>query len=319
LRVVNTFGRYLRERFGKKIYKIPVSLPGFTCPNIDGSVAVGGCTFCENESFSPNLQKSKPLKKFTLSSFSTHNPLLDLQLDSLEAQYAKTSVKLAKKFKAEGFIIYFQSFSNTYAPLDTLKALYEKALSFDGVVGLSIGTRSDCIDEKLLDYLAKLAKSYEIWVEFGIQSAFDDTLGKINRGHDFANVKKAVGACKARDLNVCGHLIFGLPGEDEAMMLESLKESISLGIDSFKFHPLYVVKNTALANDVKSGKFEPIGEEEFLTVLAKAVEMLPDGVSIQRVSAGIDDDTLIAPQWCKNKHEQMQNMRKRLLEMQHYY
>jgi uncharacterized protein len=314
LRSVYTFGRYLRGRFGKKVYKVPVSLAGFTCPNIDGTVAIGGCTFCENESFSPNLQKTKPLKKFALNSFSVHNPLLEHQLASLETQYAKTSAKLSKKFKAEAFIVYFQSFSNTYAPLDTLKALYEKALSFDGVVGLSIGTRSDCVSEELLDYLAFLVREKEIWVEFGIQSVFETTLERINRGHDFESVKKAVKMCKERGLKVCGHLIFGLPNEDESMMLESVHESVALGVDSFKFHPLYIVKNTALANDVKAGRFEPIGEDAFLSVLAKAIAMLPPKTSVQRVSAGIHDESLVAPDWCKNKHEQMSQARVKLLE-----
>jgi uncharacterized protein len=314
LRPVYTFGRYLRERFGKKVYKVPVSLAGFTCPNIDGTVAIGGCTFCENESFSPNLQKTKPLKKFTLNSFSSHNPLLEYQLASLETQYAKTSAKLSKKFKAEAFIVYFQSFSNTYAPLETLKALYEKALSFDGVVGLSIGTRSDCVSEELLDYLALLAQEKEIWVEFGIQSVFEITLERINRGHGFESIEKAVKACKSRGLKVCGHLIFGLPDESEDMMLESVEKSIALGIDSFKFHPLYVVKNTALANDVKARKFEPISEETFLSVLSKAISILPSGISVQRVCAGVHDDSLVAPNWCKNKHEQMSKARAKLLE-----
>ena len=314
MRVVRTFGRYLREKFAKKIYKIPISLPGFTCPNIDGTVGVGGCSFCENESFSPNLNRSIQPKKASLNHFSSHNPYLEMQFLALESQYEKTKTKLTKKFKAEGFLVYFQSFSNTYAPLSTLKALYEKALSLDGAIGLSIGTRSDCIDEKLLDYLAELSSKHEIWIEFGIQSACNETLSKINRGHDFTSIEHAVKACKKRGLNVCGHLIFGLPDENREMMLESVKRSIDLGVDSFKFHPLYVVKNTAMANDIRNGKFTPITEEEFLSVLAESIKMLPNNISVQRVSAGIEDDTLIAPDWCQNKHNQMQNMRKKLLE-----
>lgn len=309
----------MREKFGYKIYKVPISLPGFTCPNIDGSVAIGGCTFCENESFSPNLGKSIQPKKTGLSHFSTHNPFLETQLLTLESQFDKTTIKLTKKFKAEKFLVYFQSFSNTYAPFETLKALYEKALSFENVVGLSIGTRSDCVDEKLLDYLAQLSKKYEIWIEFGIQSAFDDTLAKINRGHNFASIEEAVLACKKRGLKVCGHLIFGLPEEDENMMLESVKKSIDIGIDSFKFHPLYIVKNTALANDVRNGKFSPMSEEKFLAILIKAIKILPENISVQRVSAGVDDETLIAPQWCKIKHSQIKNVRTKLLEEELVY
>lgn len=314
MKEVYTFGRYLRNKFGQNVYKIPISLPGFTCPNIDGSVAVGGCTFCENESFSPNLTKNPMTKRVSLNNFSDHNPLLDIQLDSMELQYKKTATKLANKFEASSFLVYFQSFSNTYAPFDTLKSLYEKALSFDNVIGLSIGTRSDCIEERLLDYLSSLSEDYEIWIEFGIQSIFNETLDAINRGHRFDSIQSAIIDCKSRGLNVCGHLIFGLPNEDSQMMLESLRVSVELGVDSFKFHPLYVVKNTALANDIRNNKFVPINEEEFLDVLVQSIALLPDGVSVQRVSAGIDDETLIAPSWCKNKHQQMMNVRKKLFE-----
>ncbi len=308
-----TFGRYLHQKFGKKVYKVPISLPGFTCPNIDGSVTIGGCTFCDNESFSPNLNRSLLPKRETLNQNSTNNPYLQMQLLTLEAQFAKTSTQLANKFKADAFLVYFQSFSNTYAPLETLKALYEKALSFDKAIGLSIGTRSDCISEDIADYLAQLSETHEIWIEFGIQSIYDQTLLKINRGHDFENVKNAIEICKKRGLKICGHLIFGLPGESKEMMLSSVEESIKLGIDSLKFHPAYVVKNTALANDIRSGKYSPISEEDFLDVLVKAIKMLPSDISIQRISAGINDESLIAPTWCGDKNSQMINARNYLL------
>lgn len=309
---VLTFGRYLREKFGIKVYKTPISLPGFTCPNIDGTVAIGGCTFCENESFSPNLSRAIKPKKTTISHFSSHNPFLEVQLMALEAQYKRTKTRLSKKFKAKKFLVYFQSFSNTYAPLETLKELYEKALSLDDVIGLSIGTRSDCVDERLLDYLAELSASHEIWIEFGIQSIFDETLEKINRGHDFASIENSINACKDRGLNVCGHFIFGLPGESQDMMLSGVQRAIGLGVDSFKFHPLYVVKNTAMANDIKNGKLETMSEDEFLNVLTEAILMLPERVSVQRISAGISDDSLISPQWCKIKHAQMKKAREKL-------
>lgn len=303
-----TFGRYLREKFSQKIYKIPVSIPGFTCPNIDGSVAVGGCSFCENESFSPNITQ-KPKNRFSLNPNSKENPLLEFQLTSMNAQIEKTKTKLTKKFKAEAFLVYFQSFSNTYAPLETLKKLYLHALSKDGIVGLSIGTRSDCIDEEILKFLAELAKTKEIWVEIGVQSIFDETLQKINRGHDYENVEKAIKLIKSYNLNLCAHLIFGLPDESEEMMVRTFEQSVKLGVDSIKFHPLYVVKNTALANEYRTKKFEPIDEDTYIRVLTRCIQNLPQNVSVQRVSAGIDDDTLLSPEWCRNKHAQMKRIR----------
>lgn len=300
-----TFGQYLYRKFGVKVSKVPVSISGFTCPNIDGTVAKGGCTFCENDSFSPSLDRARPLKGFFLNLQSSDNPYLEQQLQQLEWQFNALSKKLHDENGAEKFLVYFQSFTNTYAPYETLKALYEKALSFENVVGLSIGTRSDSISDETFKYLAELSKKAEIWVEFGIQSIYDETLERINRGHDSANVKKAIRKAKEDGLNVCGHLIFGLPGETKEMMLETAKEAYALGIDSVKYHPLYVVKRTALANEYARGEFEPISEELYLEVLSEALQLKPDNVSVQRISAGIDDETLIAPLWCKNKSGQL--------------
>lgn len=300
-----TFGQYLHRKFGVKVSKVPVSISGFTCPNIDGTVAKGGCTFCENDSFSPSLDRARPLKGFFLNLQSSDNPYLEQQLQQLEWQFNALSKKLREENGAEKFLVYFQSFTNTYAPHETLKALYEKALSFENVVGLSIGTRSDSISDETFKYLAELSKKIEIWVEFGIQSIYDETLERINRGHDSANVKKAIRKAKEYGLNVCGHLIFGLPGESKEMMLETAKEAYDLGIDSVKYHPLYVVKRTALANEYARGEFEPISEELYLEVLSEALQLKPDNVSVQRISAGIDDETLIAPLWCKNKSGQL--------------
>jgi radical SAM protein (TIGR01212 family) len=300
-----TFGQYLYRKFGVKVSKVPVSISGFTCPNIDGTVAKGGCTFCENDSFSPSLDRARPLKGFFLNLQSSDNPYLEQQLQQLEWQFNALSKKLHDENGADKFLVYFQSFTNTYAPHETLKALYEKALSFENVVGLSIGTRSDSISDETFKYLAELSKQAEIWVEFGIQSIYDETLERINRGHDSANVKKAIRKAKEHGLNVCGHLIFGLPGETKEMMLETAKEAYALGIDSVKYHPLYVVKRTALANEYARGEFEPISEELYLEVLSEALQLKPDNVSVQRISAGIDDETLIAPLWCKNKSGQL--------------
>jgi radical SAM protein (TIGR01212 family) len=317
LKNINTIGRYWKKKYKQKVYKVPISISGFTCPNIDGTVAKGGCTFCENESFSPNLTDKS---RFKLNLNSKENPNLEKQLKQLEMQFTATIDALTNKFGAKKFIVYFQSFTNTYAPIETLKALYEKALSFDNVVGLSIGTRSDSITEETLDYLNELAENKEIWVEYGIQSIYDETLEAINRGHDFANVKEWIEKTKQRkNLKICGHLIFGLPGETKDMMLETTKATIDLGVDSIKYHILYVTKNTALAIDYKKGRFTPISEEDYLEVLVKSIQMQPDNIIIQRISSGINDSSLLAPLWCKNKHQQMRNIRDALKEVGYDY
>ena len=305
---ITTFGTYLYDRFGAKVFKVPVSISGFTCPNIDGTVARGGCTFCENDSFSPSLDKAQPLKGFHLNLRSTENPFLAMQLEQLEKQFDVLSTRLRREYGAEKFLVYFQSFTNTYAPFETLKALYDKALSFDDVVGLSIGTRSDSITDETLAYLAALSKTKEIWVEYGIQSVYDRTLARINRGHDSASVERWIKKSKSAGLNVCGHLIFGLPGETQAMMLETGKKAYEWGIDSVKYHPLYVVKRTALANEYARGEFTPITEAEYIDTLVKAIEMKPDHVSVQRITAGIDDESLIAPAWCRDRNAQVRHI-----------
>lgn len=311
LKQVNTIGRYFRKKFGEKIYKIPISIGGFTCPNIDGTVAHGGCSFCENDSFSPNLQKQK--SKFKLNPRVSENPYLDLQLKQLEMQFLATKERLSNKFGAKKFIVYFQSFTNTYAPLETLKALYSKALSYENVIGLSIGTRTDCVTDEILDYLQELSKEKEIWIEYGIQSFYDETLEKINRGDTSANMREWINKSKQRGLNVCGHLIYGLPDETQEMMIHTLKETIALDVDSIKFHPLYVVENTILTAQYKKGDFVPISEELYVDTVVKSILMLPESINVQRVTAGIDDDSLLAPMWCKNKHSQIRKVRDALL------
>ena len=309
---IYTFGSYLKNKFGCKVYKVGVNISGFTCPNIDGTVAKGGCTFCENDSFSASTGKTQELKGFYLNLNSKTNPNLDKQLSQLEFQFHAISKRQRQEYGAEKFLVYFQSFTNTYAPFETLKTLYEKALSFENVVGLSIGTRSDSITDETLEYLAELSREKEIWIEFGIQSVFDETLQKINRGHTSQNVKEWILKAKSKGLNVCGHLIFGLPDENRDMMLHTAKEAYGWGIDSVKYHPLYIVKKTALANDFLKGKFTPISENDYIDVLIEALQIKPKSVSVQRVTAGIDDSTLLSPPWCRDKNSQIKKINKAL-------
>ncbi|MCD6433313.1 MAG: TIGR01212 family radical SAM protein [Sulfurimonas sp.] len=309
---IYTYGNYLTNKFGCKVYKVGINISGFTCPNIDGTVAKGGCSFCENDSFSASSGKTKELKGFHLNLNSKENPFLQKQLEQLEIQFNSISQIQSTKYGAKKFLVYFQSFTNTYAPFETLKALYDRALSFENVIGLSVGTRSDSITDETLNYLAKLNEEKEIWIEFGIQSVYDETLDKINRGHSSDNVKKWILKSKAKGLHVCGHLIFGLPDETKEMMLETSSQAYKWGIDSVKYHPLYVVKRTALGNDFIKGRFIPITEDDYLDVLVESIKMKPKKVSVQRVTAGIDNDSLLAPDWCRDKNTQIKHINQAL-------
>lgn len=309
---IYTFGNYLKSKYGCKVYKVGINISGFTCPNIDGTVAKGGCTFCQNDSFSASSGETQELKGFHLNLSSKENPNLEKQLLQLQTQFDSISKRQKEEYAAQKFLVYFQSFTNTYAPFETLKALYDRALSFENVVGLSIGTRSDSITDETLEYLAKLNRDKEIWIEFGIQSIYDETLLKINRGHTSEMNREWIKKSKDLGLNVCGHLIFGLPDETKEMMLETTKEAYEWGIDSVKYHPLYVVKKTSLANDFLRGKFTPISEDEYLEVLVEALQMKPENVTVQRVTAGIDDSTLLSPEWCRDKNSQIKNINRAL-------
>lgn len=310
LHKIYTYGRYLRNKFGQKVYKIPLSLTGFTCPNLDGTKAKGGCSYCDNDSFSPNLSRKK--ERFTLSNQSSYNPFLLQQLDEITTQYSMTHRKLTKKFQAHQFIAYFQSFTNTYAPNETLFTLWHHALQQSGCIGLSIGTRADCLNDEILDYLAFLSKDYEIWIELGIQSVFNETLTLINRAEDFNESMIWIKKAKLLGINICAHIIYGLPNETVEMMQYSYKTICDLEVNSLKIHPLYVVKNTLLANEYRLNKFTPISYECYMNLLIESLINLPQGVSIQRVSAGIDDETLMTPQWCRSKHTFMKDLRCRL-------
>ncbi|MDR2151697.1 MAG: TIGR01212 family radical SAM protein [Helicobacteraceae bacterium] len=295
MRVLPTFGRYLRRRFGFAVRKIPLSIPAFTCPNIDGKYGRGGCSYCVNESFSPNLIKSSE----TID--------LDRRLTALRTQYRAT----AQTFRAlgfKGFLAYFQSFSNTYAPIETLRALHDCALSQKDCIGVSVGTRADCIDEATLSYLSDLNKRTHLWVEIGAQSSHNQTLKAINRRENFETVAQTIAKLKSRDIRVCAHLIFGLPNETDEMIFQTIDRVAALNIDAIKIHPLYIVQNAAITKS----DIEPLSLERYLDLLINAIKRLPENIIYQRISAGVDNETLIAPKWCKNKNYAMSAIRKRL-------
>lgn len=341
-----TVGRYFKQRFGEKVRKIPISLSGFTCPNIDGSVAKGGCIYCKNETFSPSLVmkkktdsiesneikhvlnknskqdsnntnqseiNDKDLMRLKMNFSLTHNPLLPKQLQELETQFYYHANFHKNKYGIQKYMVYFQSFTNTYAPFDTLKALYTKALTLPNVVGMSIGTRIDCVDSKLLDFLGQFVKEgKEIWLEYGIQSIYEETLKLTNRGHTMEDVDKLFKETRERGIKVCAHLIYGLPNESVDMMIHSLETILDYGIDSLKIHPLYVVEGTALARMYKKGEYSPITLEEYGEAIARSLKIIPPTIVVQRVSAGAHDESLIAPKWCFDKNIQMRYLRDRL-------
>lgn len=293
MRVVLSVGRYFKKRFGGRVRKIPISLQGFTCPNIDGSLAKGGCIYCDNESFSPSLIKLDKISQVKMNFSLTTNPLLEKQLHQLEEQFYWHSEFHQRKFGVGKYMVYFQSYTNTYAPFDTLKALYDKALSFPNVVGLSIGTRIDCVEDRLLELLGEYVKNgKEIWLEYGIQSVYDKTLELTNRAHSIAGAKEMFEKTRAKGVKVCAHLIYGLPEESPEMMLHSLDCVLEWGINGIKIHPLYVVNGTRLAKLYKEGKYEPITMECFSDLIVESLQRIPADVVVQRISAGAHDDTL---------------------------
>lgn len=316
MRELLTLGRYFKKTFGERVRKIPITLEGFTCPNIDGKVARGGCIYCRNESFSPSIIKLNPQSKsIKMSSDLSENPILSSQIAQLKEQFFWHADFHKEKFSVGKYMIYFQSYTNTYAPLSTLKALYDEAFGLPNVVGMSIGTRIDSVNEEILDLLESYVKrGYEIWLEYGVQSVFPQTLELINRGEDMQKAGEIFESTRKRGIKVCAHLIYGLPNETREMMLESLQTVLKWGVDGLKLHPLYVVENTKLAKMYKNGEYTPIDLQTYSDLILKSIDLIPDGVVLQRISSGAHDETLLAPKWCFDKNIQMRYIRDRLRE-----
>ncbi len=276
---LNTFGQDLLRRYGERVHKLAINA-GMTCPNRDGSKGVGGCTFCNNVSFSPNAREA---------------PLVATQIESGRRV-------IAKRTGARRFLAYFQAYTNTYADVAHLSALYDEALQEPDVVGLSIGTRPDCVPDAVLDLLASYQdRGYEVWLELGLQSAFDATLERVNRGHGFADYRRAVRAARSRGLPVCAHLIAGLPGEGRSAALASLEQVLALGVNGLKLHPLHVVKGTQLANEWRRGEYQPMTLAEYIATAADMVERTPPQVVFHRLTGTASADILLAPGWCEKK------------------
>ncbi|MEN8171145.1 MAG: TIGR01212 family radical SAM protein [Pseudomonadota bacterium] len=276
---VNTFGQLLLARHGERVHKLAINA-GFTCPNRDGSKGRGGCTFCNNSSFSPNARREPDVAE---------------QIDAGRRV-------LAKRTGAKKFLAYFQAYTNTYDDPARLKALYDEALAEHDVIGLSVGTRPDCVPPAVLDLLADYkAQGHEVWLELGLQSSFDHTLQRVNRGHGFDEFREAVTAAHERELPVCGHLIVGLPGEEPAHNLISLERVLALGVEGLKLHPLHVVKGTMLANEWRRGEYHPWAMEKYIATVADLVELTPPEVVYHRLTGTAEESILLAPEWCNWK------------------
>ncbi len=278
-RHVNTFGRYLREKYGEKVHKISINA-AFTCPNRDGSKGIGGCSFCNNASFSPESTNAGDI--------------------SQQIQKAKRNV--GQRTGAKKFIAYFQSYSNTYGELGQLREYYDEALADPDMIGLAVGTRPDCVPDPVLALLKSYQdRGYEVWLELGLQSCFDETLNRINRGHGFAEYEDAVKRARAAGLKICTHLIMGLPGERPADILVSFKKAIDLGVDAAKIHPLHIVKGTQLAREWKRGEVEELSMEEYTDILAQIIRMAPKELLFHRLTGSGERQYLLSPQWVMHK------------------
>ena len=273
----HTYDYYLKHKFGEKIAKIGVD-GGFTCPNKDGRCGVGGCLFCGGGG-AENCAPTSPIA----------------------VQYRAGREKVYKKWGNLRTIVYFQSNTSTYAPVARLASLYEEALGLPDVVGLSIGTRADCLPSEVLDLLSGLQRRTVLTVELGLQTVFDETAEKMNRGHTFDDFLKGYRALKERGIAVCIHLINGLPGETPEMMLESARAVGQLRPDFIKIHSLYVRRGTVLERMYREGKYIPMTMENYLEVLASQIELLPPETVVERVTGDALCTELIAPSWTLGK------------------
>lgn len=276
-----TYDYWLKQTFSGKCAKIPLDA-GFTCPNIDGTCAYGGCIYCSGRG----------------SGDFAESPLL-----SITEQYRLIREKIKGKWTTDRTIPYFQAHTNTYAPLSVLKEKYEEALMLPGVVGMNIGTRADCLAEDTVQYLAKIASRTTLTVELGLQSSSDETANRINRGHDFAAFLDGYHRLRAASdrIRIGVHVIFGLPGEGEAEMLRTVRDVAALHPDEVKIHLLHVLRGTALAREYEQGLYTPLEREEYIRLVAEALTLLPQDTVIGRLTGDGMAEDLLTPLWSMRK------------------
>ena len=274
--LVNTFGQDLLHRYGEKIHKLTLH-GSFTCPNRDGTLGKGGCTFCNVASFADEGNQQLSIR------------------DQLAAR--KDEIARARRYLA-----YFQAYTSTYAEVEYLRKMYEEVLQVTDMVGLCVGTRPDCVPDAVLELLAGYQQQgLEIWLELGLQSAHTDTLKRINRGHDYAAYADAVTRAKARNLKICTHLIVGLPGEGKAECLSTLEQVIATGTDGIKLHPLHVVEGSTMAKAWRADRLTTLSQTEYADIAAEMIRHTPPEVVYHRVTATARKPTLLAPEWCERR------------------
>jgi uncharacterized protein len=275
-----TFTTELRQRFGCRVQRIALDA-GLTCPNRDGSLGIGGCSFCgDRGAAAVGVQIELPLVE----------------------QLQRSKEYLRHKFRADRFLGYFQAYSNTYASVEALRSLYQTVLDDSELVGMIIGTRPDCLPEPVLDLLSELHQQTYLWLELGMQTMHDQTLAAINRGHDHTCLVEAVQRCQDRGLRVCVHLILGLPGETREQMLASVRELNRLGVDGVKLHHLHVLKGSRLVDDYQRGTLRLLEREEYVQLVCDALELLDPRIVIHRLM-GDGRSELLAPDWSRRKLE----------------
>jgi radical SAM protein (TIGR01212 family) len=271
---------FLRRRFGRRVQKVSIDA-GFTCPNVDGTVATGGCTFCDNRSFSPSrrLPRAGILGQ------------IDQSIERMRMRYRK----------CKDFLAYFQPATNTYAPVERLRAVYEEALSHPQIVGLVIGTRPDCVPNDVLGLLEELAGRTYLSVEYGMQTIHDRSLDWMNRGHHHNAMLDALERSRERGFEIGAHAILGLPGESHDDMMATARELGRLKVDAVKIHNLYCVKNTPLADQVANGEVTLMERAEYVRTLVDFIELLPATLIVDRISGDAPPDYFIGPSWCLDK------------------
>ncbi|CCN73172.1 TIGR01212 family radical SAM protein [Vibrio nigripulchritudo] len=273
---VNTLGQDLQRRYGEKVHKLTLH-GGFSCPNRDGTIGVGGCTFCNVASFADE----------------------QAQVKSIQEQLTDRAGEVTR---AKKYLAYFQAYTSTYAEVQVLKSMYEEALKYVDIVGLCVGTRPDCVPDAVLELLSGyVSQGFEIWLELGLQTANNRTLKRINRGHDFECYAEITKKARALGIKVCTHLIVGLPGEDKATCLETLDKVTDVGTDGIKLHPLHIVEGSIMAKSWKAGRLHAPKMEEYVDIASEMIRKTPPEVVYHRVSASARKPTLLAPDWCEQR------------------
>lgn len=285
-----TWNRHLRGQFGEKIMKISLDA-GFDCPNRDGTVAFGGCTFC---------------------SVAGSGDFAGDRVDPIPVQFEQVKSKMHRKWKDAKYIAYFQAYTNTHAPIEVIKHQFEAALAQENVVGISIGTRPDCLPDEVVEYLAELNERTYLWVELGLQTVHERTAQLINRAHDFDTYKKGVDKLRAHNINICSHIINGLPLEDRDMMMETAQAVAKLDVQGIKIHLLHLLNGTPMVKQYEKGLVEFMEKDAYIQLVADQLEIIPPDMVVQRITGDGPIDLMIGPMWSTNKWEVLNGIDKEL-------